>query len=97
MLTAQGVNEIAECISGLIGSGKYDLDGVSKDTPIYKISVEDNRIMIYLYFEDELSGSLSNFKLISKKGNEFAMKPEVIVKPNTKGLLVRFTFEVKEG
>lgn len=97
MLTAQGINEIAESIANLIGSGKYDLEGISKDTPIYKTSVEDNKIMIYLYFEDELSGSFSNFKLISKKGNEFAVKPEVIVKPNTKGLLVRFTFEVKEG
>lgn len=97
MITPQGIGEIAECILGLISHGTYDLDGVTNETVIYKTSIKGNQVMIYLYFEDGLSGNLSNFKLISVNGNEFAIKPEVIEKPNTKGLLVRFKFEVREG
>jgi hypothetical protein len=69
---------------------------VTIESPIYKKSIEGNKVLIYLAFEDGLSGRLSNFKLISVSGNELAVKPELIDKPDTKGLLVRFKFEFRE-
>lgn len=97
MITPEGIQEIAQSILGLISHGTYDLDGETNETVIYKTSIENNLLMVYLYFEDGVSGSLSNFKLISVNDNEFAIKPEIIEKPDTKGLLVRFKFEVREG
>ena len=97
MITPQGIEEISQSILDLVSHGTYDLEGVTDTTTIYKTSIEGNTVMIYLYFEDGLSGNLSNFKLVSNSGNDFAVKPEVIEKPDTKGLLVRFKFEVREG
>jgi len=97
MITPEGIQEVAQAILERISHGVYDLDGVTNESEIYKTSIEGNLLMVYLYFVDDLSGSLSNFKLISNIGNEFAIKSEIIDKPETKGLLVRFKFEVKEG
>ncbi len=96
MITTQGIEEIAQSIIDTVDHGSYDLDGVTNTTTIYKTSIEGDTVMIYLYLEDGVSGDLSNFKLISTTGNDFAIKPEIINKPDTKGLLVRFKFQVKE-
>ncbi len=97
MITSEGMSEVAQDIINRIDKGTYDLNGVTCDANIYKTALTGSTVMIYLYFEDELSGNMSNFKLVSISGNDFAIKPEVIAKTNTKGLLVRFKFEVKEG
>lgn len=96
MITSEGIEEIAQFIMTRADHGSYDLNGVTSTTPIYKTSFEGDTVMIYLYIEDGVSGDLSNFKLISTTGNDFAIKPEIINKPNTKGLLVRFKYRVKE-
>ncbi len=96
MITTQGIEEIAQSIIDRVDHGSYDLEGVTNTTTIYKTSIEGDTVMIYLYLEDGVSGDLSNFKLISVTGNDFAIKPEIINKPDTKGLLVRFKFQVKE-
>lgn len=96
MITSEGIREIAEAIKNKISHGSYDLNGESFDTEIYNTSINGGQLIMYLYFDELVSGSLSNFKLVSTSGSTFAVKPEIIEKPGVKGLLVRFGFNVRE-
>lgn len=97
MITQEGFNESAQAIKNLISHATYELNGITVQKNIYAISVEGGCITIPLYFDDALVGTLSNFKLITKLGNEFAVKTQAIEKPGTKGVFVRFKFNLLEG
>ncbi|PYG86747.1 hypothetical protein LY28_02773 [Ruminiclostridium sufflavum DSM 19573] len=96
MLTSQGIEEITQAIRNLIDHGQYDINGLTNDIEPYSVTIQGSKIIVYFNFGEGVSGSFSNFKLISASGNIIAIKPDVLVKPDEKGLLMRFNFEIKE-
>jgi hypothetical protein len=96
MLTNQGLEEITQTVKDLIDHGQYDIDGQTNDIEPYSVTIQGNKIVVYFNFGEGVSGSFSKFKLISTSGNIIAIKPEVLIKPSDKGLLMRFNLEIKE-
>lgn len=97
LITTDGITEAAQAINSIMKHITYELNGQQAIIPITKKEVKDNMILVYGYIDDEVQGNLSEFKLISISGKVFANKVNIIAKPNTKGLLIRFKFILKEG
>lgn len=97
MITGSGLNKLANSIEEFIDHGTYTVNGQKKTTPIYKVSIDNNKIRIFLYLdESEGVGNLSEFELIDEDGNVFAEKADNIEKGNLKGLLIAFDFNIQE-
>ncbi|EPR07753.1 hypothetical protein [Ruminiclostridium papyrosolvens] len=96
MLTSQGISEITQAVKNLIDHGQYDIDGQTNIIAPYSVTVQGSKISVYFNFGEGVSGSFSNFKLISTSGNVLAEKADIITKPSEKGLLRRFNIEIKE-
>jgi hypothetical protein len=97
VITNDGLNKLANEIENCIDHGTYTVDGQKKDTPIYKVSVDGNKIRIFLYLDEtEGIGTLSEFELIDEDGDVFAEKADSIEKGDLKGLLVAFDFNIQE-
>jgi hypothetical protein len=97
VITNDGLNKLATEIDNFTDHGTYIVDGQKKDTPIYKVYVDGNKIRIFLYLsETEGVGTLSEFELIDEDGDVFAEKADSIEKGDLKGLLVAFDFNIQE-
>lgn len=97
MITSMGLNKLANEIDNFIDHGTYTVDGSKKETPIYKVNVENNKIRIFLYLDEtEGVGDLTEFELIDEDGNVFADKADNIEKGDLKGLLIAFDFDIQE-
>mgnify|MGYP006286336911 FL=1 len=97
VITNAGLNKLAEEIDNFIDHGTYTVDGNKKDTPIYKVTIDGNKLRIFLYLDEtEGVGDLSEFELIDADGNVFAEKADSIEKGNLKGLLIAFDFDIQE-
>jgi len=96
MITQQGIEEAAQAINSILSHVTYKKNEKELTSSISKRKVSGETIFIYAYLDDEVEGNLSEFKLISISGQVFATNAKIINKPNTKGLLVRFKFVLKE-
>lgn len=97
MITAGGLNKLADSIKGFISHGTYRVNGQKKSIDIYQITVDKAKIRIFLYLdESEGVGTLTEFELIDDEGNVFASRKDNIKKGNLKGLLIAFDFNIQE-
>ncbi len=96
MLTTDGINEISSAVLDLIGHGQFTMDGTNYDVDLYETQLDGENITVKLYIDDSYSGTVTNFKLIGTSGKVLAERPDSVSKPETKGILVIFTFNVKE-
>lgn len=96
-MTNAGLNRLARSIEDFISHGTYTVDGETKETKIYKVTVDDNKIRIFLYLDETKGvGNLSKFELIDDEGNVFDDKADSIEKGDLKGLLIAFDYNIQE-
>jgi hypothetical protein len=96
IIPESGMDEIRQAIKDLVSHGSYEKDGVEQNADIFKTVFEGEALDVYLYIEGEETGQFSNFKLISKLGNDLALKVDSITKNSNKGFLVKFSYKIKE-
>ena len=96
MIGNEVMKDIIKNISEMIDHGEASINNNVVTVPIYKMVIDESKIKVYLYFDDKIEGKFENFKLISKNGNVFAIKPEAIIKSGNAGLLMHFEIDVRE-
>jgi hypothetical protein len=97
MITATGLNRMATAIKNLIAKGTYTMGGVTRDIAVLNTEIVDNKLAVRLYFDDAVNGTVTKFQLIGYDGVVLAERPDNVVKPINKGLLVIFDFTISEG
>lgn len=93
-VTAQGLADIAGFIQGHIATGRYTMDGVTNDIPVYDTKLEGNVLKIFLLFDNTYEGNITQIQLIDKNGNVFDSEPDNIQKIDSKLLLVTFRYTI---
>lgn len=96
MITTAGLNVIANAIKGTIAEGTYTISGVTKTIPLFSTAIAANSLVVQLYLDDSVAGTVTNFKLKGYDGTIIADRPDSVLKTSLKGLLVIFTIVVQE-
>lgn len=96
MITSAGLNSMATAIKNLIAGGTYTIGGVVKDIPLFNTEVTANTLVVRLYLDDSIAGTITKFQLKGYDGTILADRPDSITKISLKGLLVIFTIVIQE-
>lgn len=96
MITTIGINKIANLIVGLIKKGQVKVDGVTKEVELYKTSVNNDTLKIFLLLDDTFTGTIENKCLIDQDGEVIFENSNVVQKDTTKGLLIVFSVKISE-
>ncbi|MFS0766027.1 hypothetical protein [Peribacillus phoenicis] len=94
-ISTTGHTKMKNWVKGLIKEGRYIINGSTKTTPIFNINESGDIITFYLYFNDEISGSITKFQLVDQDGAIFDDQPDNISKSGINGLLVAFKYTIK--
>jgi hypothetical protein len=95
MITSAGLNSMATAVKNLIAGGTYTIGGVTKDIPIVSTAINANTLVVQLYLDDSVAGTVTKFQL-KGYGTILADRPDNVVKTSLKGLLVIFTIVIQE-
>lgn len=96
MITTIGINKIANLIVGLIKKGQVTVDGVTKDVELYRTSVDNDTLKIFLLLDDTFTGKIENKCLIDQDEEVIFQNSNVVQKDTTKGLLIVFSVKISE-
>ena len=96
MITTIGINKIANLIVGLIKKGQVTVDGVTKDVELYRTSVDNDTLKIFLLLDDTFTGHIENKCLIDQDEEVIFLNSNVVEKDTTKGLLIVFIVKISE-
>lgn len=96
MITTNGIQKFAKAMANIVSKGTYTVGGVTKDLPIHSTKVEGDTFYVNLYLDDTVVGNITNTKLYDYEGTILADRPDSIVKPAEKGLLIVYKFKLSE-
>ncbi|WP_281885703.1 hypothetical protein [Paenibacillus sp. YYML68] len=94
-ITAAAHAKMKDWLQGMISHGTYTKGGVETTMPIHAISQAGDVITVQFYLDDNVSGTITKFKVIDKEGGVFDDQPDSIVKPALNGLLITFKYTLK--
>lgn len=83
---------LADRLSAYIDRGRVKLDGVSKEMPIFKTTIDGNKVRKFLYLVEE-KGKISEACLLNASGAALAVKPMSMTKAED-GVMVVFEFDL---
>lgn len=90
------LNKIAQRFADSLSHALYTMDGSVKQTPIFNADVEDNIVRVYISFDEEVGGSLSQVELVDRSGDVVAVAEREFIKPQEMGLYVAFKYKFTE-
>lgn len=96
MIEQKGLAIFNKAIAETITRAVCTIDGKDIVLPIKSVTVEGATFKVNIYLDDTLKGTVTNTKLYDKDGNLLMQRPDVILKPEEKNLLVVFQLELKE-
>lgn len=96
MITKQGINIIAKSILNLIDHAELKIDKDIKKLNLYKTSIENNSLKVFLMLDDTFQGKITETKLISKSNEVLIDRAESIEKDTSRGLLIIFNIKISE-
>ena len=96
MLTAAALSKFREFIKKNMRHGRYKLGASFYTVPIHEVKIENDRVYVFLLIDHNAAGTITQCQLYDNDGDLFADKPDSITKSNIQGVLVRFSFLVKE-
>ncbi len=96
MITQEGIQEIAQSILSLVDHAEVKMKEETKQLQLYRTSIQDNTLKVFIMLDDTVVGDIKNIKLIGKSGKVVLDNPQEIVKNATKGLLVVFSIKIVE-
>ncbi|SKC68058.1 hypothetical protein [Maledivibacter halophilus] len=95
-LTNIGIRKQAQRFINSLSHATYELNGDEKQIDIFKSSIDDNTVKIYVYLDDSVEGEIDNIKLIDIDGDAIAHASRVFIKPSQKGLYTVFKYRFVE-
>lgn len=95
-MTQVALNKQAMRFLESIDHSRYILDGKIKDIPLLKKERVDNKVKVYVYFDDGVEGDLENINLIDTDGDIVAIMDRKIIKESRKGFYALFSYVFKE-
>lgn len=95
-MTAEGLALISNTIKSNISKCQILINGVYKDVPIQKMDTTTDSIKVFVYIDEDFSGTITNYKLITYDGKVFDEKNDIITKDNRRGLLNIFEYKIRE-
>ena len=96
MITPEGIQEIAQATLDLVDYAEIEMKEETKQLQIYRTSIQDNTLKVFIMLDDTVVGEIQNIKLIGKSGKILLENPQEIIKNATKGLLVVFSIRIVE-
>lgn len=97
MITQEGFEFLHKSIKHNIDKPQALIASRWQDGKLQKTEVTNNSIKIYCYFDEMITGRITRYRLLGKDGNVFLEKIDTADKDDSRGLLVMFEIQIKEG
>lgn len=94
-LTSLAMNSIVTNLANEIITMKYDLDGIETTAEVTK-KVSDDTISLISLFGTDISGNISNIRLVNSSGDIVAVDPREYEKPLGKKLFILLKYKIIE-
>lgn len=95
-LTAKGISKQLVRLKESLSHATFIQGGQTKTVSIFKTTIADSVIRIYVYLDDTVSGTISNISLVDKDGDVVAIAERQFTKPRTKGIYSVFAYKLVE-
>ena len=95
-LTDLALNKMANAYLDSLSHVLYDLDSVEKQIDFFKKKVVGNTVQIYVFFDENYKGNITDIRVIDKDGDVVAVDNKVYKRTTEKALYVAFKHEFTE-
>ena len=95
-LTDLALNKMANYYLDSLSHVLYKLDGVEKQIDFFKKKVIGNTVNIYVFFDENYKGKITDIRVIDKDGDVVAVDNKVYERTTNKALYVAFKHEFTE-
>lgn len=95
-LTDIALNKMANNYLNSLSHVLYDLDDVEKRIDFFKKKVDGNTVKVYVFFDENYKGKITNIRVIDKDGDTVAVDNKVYERTSEKALYVAFKHEFME-
>ena len=95
-LTNLALNKMANNYLNSLSHVLYDLDDVEKQIDFFKKKVDGNTVQLYVFFDENYKGKITNIRVIDKDGDIVAVDNKVYERTTEKALYVAFKHEFTE-
>lgn len=97
-MTPSALNKTVKFFKRQIVYGKYVAGGKTYQVPLHKVEVEaSNKLAVYLLADHKSAGTVTRAQLYDIEQEIWDDKVLNIVKTDIQGVLIKFTYEIKEG
>ena len=95
-LTDLALNKMANYYLDSLSHVLYNLDGVEKQIDFFKKKVVGNTVQVYVFFDENYKGNITDIRVIDKDGDVVAVDNKVYERTTNKALYVAFKHEFTE-
>ena len=95
-LTDLALNKMANAYLDSLSHVLYKLDGVEKQIDFFKKKVVGNTVQVYVFFDENYKGNITDIRVIDKDGDVVAVDNKVYERTTNKALYVAFKHEFTE-
>ena len=95
-LTDLALNKMANNYFNSLSHVLYKLDGEEKRLEFFKKKVIGNTVNIYVFFDENYKGKITDIRVIDKDGDVVAVDNKVYERTTNKALYVAFKHEFTE-
>lgn len=97
MLTAYGLQQMANALDGLVASGNYTIGGTTYTGTLKDIAVSGDTIRKAMYLTDkDAFGTVTQAQLLDASGNVIAQRTDQLSHVQGTGLWIEFKWTVSE-
>ena len=95
-LTDLALNKMANAYLDSLSHVLYNLDGEERRLEFFKKKVIGNTVNIYVFFDENYKGKITDIRVIDKDGDVVAVDNKVYERTTNKALYVAFKHEFTE-
>ena len=95
-LTEKALNKMAQTYINSLSHVLYDLNGVERQTGFFKKSAVENIAQVYVFFDENYKGSITNIRVLDKDGDIVEVDNRIYERTSDKALYVAFKHEFTE-
>ena len=95
-LTDVALNKMANAYLDSLSHVLYNLDGEERRLEFFKKKVIGNTVNIYVFFDENYKGKITDIRVIDKDGDVVAVDNKVYERTTNKALYVAFKHEFTE-
>ena len=95
-LTDLALNKMANVYLDSLSHVLYNLDGEERRLEFFKKKVVGNTVQIYVFFDENYKGNITDIRVIDKDGDVVAVDNKVYKRTTEKALYVAFKHEFTE-